>query len=208
MLQHDPDRKLRILGLALHGLGLAIALAVLGLGYAAALRPMGEDIADCGLRIDALESLLRVAPKVLAEHEALRRELEVLRAKTEALEKRVPREPAEAEFLSQLSGAAAEVGLTIRDYRPGVVRTREDHSCLEIQLACTGSFRSLCGFLDRMASMPRLSRVTQIEVTSAAEPDAYPMTMSLAVFFDLNDRRRASVPPARKAEMRPADAGA
>jgi Tfp pilus assembly protein PilO len=208
MLQHDPDRKLRILGKALHGAGLAVALAVVGLGYALAHRPMDRDADDCQSRIATLQTLLADSAKVRAEHAALRRALDETTAKTLALEKRVPRDPAEAEFLSQLSGAAEESGLVIRDYRPGVVRKRENHSCLEIQLACTGSFRAICRFLDRMASLPRLSQVTQIEMASAGEAKTYPVTMSVVVFFDLHEPPAAGPRLAPKTQPLPARAGA
>jgi Tfp pilus assembly protein PilO len=184
---HEPDRKLRLLGWSLHGLGLAVALAIAGLGYALAMRPEHREAAACRAQVEELNARLLDAERVRAEHRDLGRAAAEADRKAALLDQQVPREPSEAEFLSQASNAATAAGLEIRDYRPGVVRTRENHSELEIQLACAGPYQGLCEFLDRLASLPRLSRVLHIEV-SAAEDGAYPVTMSLAVYFNLTDR--------------------
>ena len=86
--------------------------------------------------------------------------------------------------------AAAQAGLQIRDYRPGVVATRPTHSQMEIQLSCQGTYRSLCEFLDRLAALPRLTRVEKMEIT-AAGPESQPTTLSLIVYF----RLRKAPPP-------------
>lgn len=55
---------------------------------------------------------------------------------------------------------------------------------MEIQLACSGPYRSLCSFLDRLRAFERLSRVTQAEVAAAGR-DGCAISMTLVVFFRL-----------------------
>jgi Tfp pilus assembly protein PilO len=96
----------------------------------------------------------------------------------------VPEEPLEAEFLSQAAAAAAQVGLKIRDYRPGVVSARENCSQMEIQLSCAGQYASLCRFLERLASLDRLWRITHAEI-AAAGPEGCTINTTMVIFFGL-----------------------
>jgi len=173
-----------MLGVGLHGLGLAIVLGAAGIGYALALRPLDATIHGLDGRSVELQAALENAPAVRAEHERLRRALVAMEAGGAGLEKRVPDEPLEAEFLSQAAHAASQAGLQIGDYRPGVVRTSGHCSQMEIQLSCQGPYRSICDFLDRLAALPRLSQVERLEIT-AAGPEGYPVTLWLLVYFRL-----------------------
>jgi Tfp pilus assembly protein PilO len=173
-----------MLGVGLHGLGLAIVLAAAGIGYGLVLRPLDARIDDLdGLSLK-LQAALEDAPTVRAKHERLRLDMAAMEAGAAGLENRVPDEPLEAEFLSQAAQAASQSGLQIGDYRPGVVRTSRQCSQMEIQLACQGSYRSICDFLDRLAALPRLSQVEKLEI-GAAGPDGYPVTLWLVVYFRL-----------------------
>lgn len=184
MFKHGPSQKPAMLGVALHGLGLVIVLAAGGVGYALVLRPLDDRIEELDGRTLQLQAALENAPTVRAEHERLRRAVAAMEAATADLEKRVPDEPSEAEFLSQAAQAASQAGLQIGDYRPGVVRAGQRCSHMEIQLSCQGPYRSICDFLDRLAALPRLSQVEKLEIT-AAGPGGYPVTLCLVVYFRL-----------------------
>jgi len=184
MFQQGPSQKLAMLGVALHGLGLAIVLSATGIGFALVLRPLDAKIGELDGRGIELQAALENAPAVRAEHERLRRALAATEAAAAGLEKRVPDEPLEAEFLSQAAHAASQAGLQISDYRPGAVRTTRQCSLMEIQLTCQGPYRSLCDFLDRLAALPRLSQVERMEIT-AAGPEGNPVILWLSVYFRL-----------------------
>ncbi len=44
MSPHDPDKRLKQLGMAMHGIGLSTLLALGGVAYALVGRPLWEDI--------------------------------------------------------------------------------------------------------------------------------------------------------------------
>jgi Tfp pilus assembly protein PilO len=182
--QHDPSKRLRLLGLGLHGLGLSIVLATAGLGYALVIRPLETRIEESDGRSLQLEAVLREAHKVRAEHQRLQGAMAAAEAKAADLQKRVPDEPSEAEFLAQLTQAANQTGLQISDYRPGVVRGGQRCSQLQIQLSCQGTYRSICDFLDRLAALPRITQVEKLDIT-AAGPDGHPVTLWVIVYFRL-----------------------
>jgi Tfp pilus assembly protein PilO len=182
--QHDPSKRLKRLGLGLHGLGLSIVLATAGLGYALVMRPLDRGIEEWDDRSFQLQACLQDAPKVRAEHQRLRGAMAAAEAKTADLQKRVPDEPSEAEFLGQLAQAAKQTNLQISDYRPGVVRGGRRCSQLQIQLSCKGTYRSICNFLDCVAALPRITQVEKLDIT-AAGPDGHPVTLWLVVYFRL-----------------------
>jgi Tfp pilus assembly protein PilO len=96
----------------------------------------------------------------------------------------------EGDFLSQVANVAAQAGVKLGHYRPGVIRVGEGHSQMEIQLSCVGPYRGLCQFLGGLAGLERLSRVVQMEVGSGTA-ESCPATITLVVFFRLNGPPKA-----------------
>lgn len=184
MTDQNVQRNLKLFGAALHAAGLAAVLAIAGTGYALAIRPMEGWKADCDARSNDLAERLKDADALRNEHARLTRLAEEVQQKAEALARCVPEEPLEAEFLSQVTAAAQASGLKLGDYRPGVIATQAGRSQLEIQLSCEGPYRGICAFLDRLASMERLSRVVQLDL-AAAEPEGCSAQLTLTIFFKL-----------------------
>lgn len=184
MWEHDPVRKLKVLGACLHAAGLVTLLAIAGVGYLLVLRPLRAETADRHARAAMLENRLQDSDVLRAEHRRLTLAVAEREQKNRAVARRVPNEPLEAEFLAQAAALAGQAGLKLGDFRPGVVRVREGHSQMEIQLSCLGPYRSLCKFLDRLAGLDRLSRVAQMEVNAGASADC-PATVTLVIFFRL-----------------------
>lgn len=191
MLTHEPEKKLRVLGWGLHAAGLACVLLVALAGYMFVLRPVDYQIEEDEISADAMESGLARADALHAEQQDLTRRIAALVHDTGLVGQRVPEEPLEAEFLSQVAAAANQVGLKILDYRPGVASVQENCSKMEIQLSCSGPYRSLCGFLDRLNTLDRLSRITQAEI-AAAGPEGCTIGLTLVVFFRLKNTSEAS----------------
>ena len=193
-LKHDPSKRLAVLGLGLHGLGLAVLLAGVGTAYALVVRPLDARIDALDERAAELQSLLDDAHNVGVEHQRLRRAVATSESKAADIQKRVPDEPLEADFLSQLAQAADQTGFRIGDYRPGVVRAHEEYSQMQVQLVCEAPYRSICAFLEKVAALPRLTQVEKLDIT-AAGAEGYPVTLWLDVYF-----RPAKAPAARGAK--------
>lgn len=190
MFEHDPARRSTMLGWCLHAAGLAAVLAAAALAYGLVLRPLERRTGDWEDRIARLEERLQGIDAFRAEQSRLSQWVAELDQKGAALSRRVPGEPMEAEFLSQVASVAVGAGVKLGHYRPGVVRIGEGHSQMEIQLSCAGSYRGLCQFLDRLAAMERLSRVVQMEVASG-QAEGCPATITLVVFFRLTEPPKA-----------------
>jgi len=184
MFEHDVATKLEILSRGLHAAGAAIVLVVVAAGYVLVFRPLDRRIEARQSRCEELEARVSNTDSLRAEQKQLAGRLAALDRQTVLLAKRVPDEPVEAEFLSQAAAAAAQVGLKIRDYRPGAVSARENCSQMEIQFSCAGPYGSLCRFLERLGSLDRLWRITRAEI-AAAGPEGCTMNATMVLFFGL-----------------------
>jgi Tfp pilus assembly protein PilO len=201
MAEFDLAKRRKTFGWCLHGASLTVLVLSAGAVYGLVLRPLDGRVSECRQDIDHYQSLLDKGAEVRAEHDRLAKALSAIQDKAVSIQKRIPDESSEAEFLSQVAGAAGQVGLQIRDYRPGVTSVKPAYSQMEIQLSGQGTYKSLCRFLDRLASLPRLTHVVNLDV-GAAQGDEYPITVTLVVFFHMTqapDGKPASEPkPAEK----------
>lgn len=190
---NDPLRKL---DWALHAGGLAVVLSSVCLMQALVYRPLQSATSETLARRGEIDSLLKDADRLRAERDRLKQSLSEARQEERRLLSRVPDAPHEAVFLGQVSRLAQDVELQIRDYRPGEVRARPNYSEMEISLACEGSYDSLCRFLDGLARLPRLVKLSLLDVTDPEGDGPYPATMKFTVYFSTSPKPAA---PARSA---------
>lgn len=177
---NDPLEKL---GWSLHGLGLAVSLAAAGLTYALAYRPLESLCSDSEARRDEIAGLLQNVDQLRNQRESLRKSLADADAERKSLLDRVPDQAHEADFLSQISGLADEVGLTVRDYKPGQVHSQATYSEMEVGLSCEGNYEGLCRFLDGLGHLPRLVNLEQLDINEQDNDGTYPASMKLVIYF-------------------------
>jgi Tfp pilus assembly protein PilO len=178
----DPSYKVRVVRWSLHGLGALIFLTIGLLAHLAVNRPLDAQTAAYAQRTDRLQAVLRDGERLRKEHARLSEELALARQQAALLEKRIPDEPREADFLAQVSRLADEVGLRIRDYRPGVVKPRESYSTMRVDLICEGNYDSICRFVDGLSRLPRHSTIVRLEVDSAGKQKFYSTNISLELY--------------------------
>lgn len=183
MRQADPNQKLKLLGRCLHGLGLLAALVTVLLVQFVIFRPIDHRTAACRQRSEKLQALLQQAPKIRREHAQLEKDLALARGQSATLQKRIPDDPREADFLAQVSRLAGEVGLQIRDYRPAAVETKPSYSVMRVDLACQGDYASICNFLGGLCELPRHSTVLHLQIDSDGDRQEYSVKLSLALYF-------------------------
>lgn len=191
MLHGEPNQILRTLRLGLNVVGVLAAAAVVLIGAWIVLGPLARNTAEASRRMETLEHLLCDEGRVRAEHAGLRRQLEAARQQDAALQKRIPNEPHEADFLAQVSHAAGALGLQITDYRPGVLTSGRPLSTMRVELSCEGNYQGICGLLDRLRELPRHSTVIRLEIDAGASPDRYTAKIGLELYFFGNTRPSA-----------------
>lgn len=176
---------------ALHGGGLAAIAATLGLAWWLVYQPLEAARAEASLRCQEIATLLASADDLYAEQAALARSSSEARRQEVSLLARVPNEAHEAEFLRQISHLAKEVGVILRDYRPGQTREAAKYSAMEIALTCAGPYEGLCRFLDGIGKLPRLVNVSRLEIDGKQTDGVYAAKLTLMIYFGADAKRGA-----------------
>ena len=183
MNQADPNRRLQRMRWWLHGAGLLVALVILLAAEFFVFRPIDRRADVCTQRVDKLRDLIEDEGRVRREHTRAVDELQAARDLAAMLNKRIPDEPSEADFLAQVSQLANEHSLKIQDYRPGAITTKDSCSALSVELICEGDYASLCSFLAGLSSLPRHATVALLEIDSDGRKATYSVKLSLELYF-------------------------
>jgi Tfp pilus assembly protein PilO len=171
------------LDLALHGGGLAVVLSSIGVAWSLAYQPLEAARADAEARCHEINELLLSADRLRREQSQLKRSLADAHEQEQRLLARVPDEEHEADFLRQISRLAKEVGMELRDYRPGQRQSQPTCSAMEVALTCEGHYESLCRFLDGVGRLPRLVNLSHIEIDSSHGDGVYVANLKLVIYF-------------------------
>ncbi len=185
MFRSGSASALVVLDWWLHGSGCLLTAGIAAGAWTAVDQFVNGRIERIDRRHAATSTFMTTAPEIEQEHRLLQAEVADRSIRFEELLGRIPPEVRESEFLAQIDELAKKCELTIRDYRPGSIASQTRHSELEIQLSAEGNYAALCQFLAGIHALPRMSRVTALQVAAASEPAAetYPIEMTLRIYF-------------------------
>lgn len=150
--------------------GLFVATtAVLAVVYVLAFQPLDSQLETTRQEADDWGTLVERTAEITRRHRALDDRLSSYRKQASEIWKRIPTAPRESDFLAQVSQLAEKTGMHVADYHPGAVEQTENHHELEVKIATRGEYKALCKFLEQVDQIPRLSRMTHIDVNT--QPD-------------------------------------
>ncbi|MGH7134626.1 MAG: type 4a pilus biogenesis protein PilO [Pirellulales bacterium] len=175
--------RLKKLDMVLHGGGLAVVLSSFGVAWILVYQPLESARVEAEARCAEINEHLGSADGLRREHAQLEHSLADARHQEQRLLARVPDEAREAEFLSQMSRLAKDVGMELRDYRPGQVQSQATCSAMEVALTCEGPYESLCRFLDGVGRLPRLVHLSHLEINGSQSGSSYSATLKLVIYF-------------------------
>jgi Tfp pilus assembly protein PilO len=167
----------------LHAAGLLVALAILLAAEFFVYRPIDRQVDVCTRHVAKLRGLLEDENRVRQEHAQAVAQLQAARDLAATLNRRIPDEPSEADFLAQVSQLATDECLEIQDYRPGAITTKDSYSALCVELVCEGDYASLCNFLAGLSKLPRHATVAVLEIDSGKGKATYSVKLSLELYF-------------------------
>ena len=164
--------------------GLAIAtVLILGVLYAAAVRPLEMQISETRAEATNLQDLIQQASEISKRNQILSTTLTRSKQAAADLALRIPAAPRESDFLSQISQLASQTGLEVADYHPGVIDARENHQEMEVKVSTHGKYEPLCRFLKEIDGLPRLCRLTQLDIETDAKVDDLKIDMHFRIYF-------------------------
>lgn len=172
------------LGLVLHGIGLALLAIAVGSYYYFAYGTVQDQQASDLQRIEQLANFLQRSGPVSILHHQLQKDVAKLDAKGEKFRTRLSQPLNGEELTKTLHSIAAVSGLEISQLtmeKPTLVAT---HRQSDVQLHCTGSYASMCLFLEGLSESRWIADVTQLTVSNSEEGQEHKMLATLTVYYD------------------------
>ena len=176
-------------GMVLHALGAGLLLLLFAGTYFLLYVPVHQEIAEVENDIQSLKWGLEEAPKVRGNYNTLKKRLAGVSGRMDRLRALVPKEPAISTFVANVNRMGEKVGVKISDYDSGSPIRRDGFEEIEITFTGTGSYRSICLFIQQVRDLPRLTKVTAIDLHSEVPGQkVYPFTFRTVIYYGLGSR--------------------
>lgn len=190
---HVIDDETRRFGRLLHYAGVLATAISATAGYSLIHAPTLHAVAERSARIEELTLSLRNGPVVREQHQKVSEKLLEVTTRIAEVRQRVPPDASSGEFLKEVTKLASAVQLAINDFSPGKPQNKNGYAEMEVTLKGTGSFASICSFVDRLAKLRRLSKVKNLTLSAGDDSNNYPMTATLVIYFGLQSKDSQSV---------------
>ena len=187
---HQP---LLWLSWSLHAAGLGTLLLGAIVGYYVAVQPFVVQQAAMEQEVEHLTAKVQQGPEIRREHQEATLRVQQFRERMDAMRKRIPDEPCEAEFLTELAELATQQNVAIQNYQRGNVTDLKEHVRLGVELTLLASYPNLCRFLDELGRMRRISTVEKLEIRTSPTDDILPVHLSLVLYYTVaSDTRKVA----------------
>lgn len=183
MLANQHLDKLESYDFWLNGGLLVGTIVVLTAIYIAAFSPLDLQLSEASQQSTELQELIRQISDITLKHQSLEAELAKSQQATTELLQRIPTAPRESDFLAQVCRLADRTGMEVADYHPGTVEKRENHHEMEVKVSTRGEYAALSKFLEQVDHLPRLCRLTQLDVVAAPAGETLSVEMSFRIYF-------------------------
>lgn len=101
-----------------------------------------------------------------------RKEIGELEARMEQLKPILPTDRDAGDLLRRVQTLAVQSNLTILGFRPQAITVNEIHAEWPISLQLEGTYHNLGVFLDRVAKLPRIINISNLQLAAKASPEA------------------------------------
>ncbi len=185
-MSYAQSKELAILGWMLHAAGFCLLVVGAGAYWIVVHQPTTDAIRRTEQRIAKVSQLFESTESLRKEYEQLTEVLGRERQRVMSVRQQVPDDANEAEFLRQLSNAATRGGVVIDDYSRGTMSEQSEFSQLDVHVQCTGTFESICRFLEGLEALPRVSEVIAMNLTSDGPGNEYPLHVTIRLYFGVH----------------------
>jgi len=183
MLNSASSDPLLIQRLVARALGAAAILALLVCWWQFLVAPLNE--ARQSLEQDRIEveSLHLQQPVLAAALQASQASTETWQQISAQLQQRAMPAQDDIDFLDWINEQAQATGLSIKDFRPSGRDSVGDYEGRGLMLSTSGSFDSICKFLEAMRHCPRMNRITSVEIVPEGnQRESFAMSLRVVLF--------------------------
>jgi len=181
------------------GLFVAIALGGIAAFYYLYAEPAGVAQAAQQRRVDALRADINKGLQTARKLPQFRAEVTDLETRLERLKAVLPDQKDYGDLLKNLQTLAAQSNLTIRNFKPGAVVTRQLHVEWPITMELDGTYHNLGLFFDRLSKFARIINVGNVRIRAKDRPDpnsTISVTCVATTFVLLESAKPAAQPAA------------
>jgi Tfp pilus assembly protein PilO len=151
-----------------HGAGAALALVIVVAGWLHAAW-FSAQTAKAHEQIETAASCIAQQAEIQKRWTEASTELQAVTHEANRLGGMLSDGPEESPLIAALAQLSKESNLDIHSFRPGRKTEHEAVGGLELRLTCSGTYTSLCAFLEKLSGLPRLCRIDQLDVSLADE---------------------------------------
>jgi Tfp pilus assembly protein PilO len=185
---HVIDDETRRFGRLLHYAGVLVTVVCATAGYSFLYAPTIDAIASREARIEELKLSAQNAPVMREQHRKVSETLSDVKDRIANVQRRVPRHADAGEFLKELTQLASAEQLAIKDFHPDKPANRNGYAEMEVTLKGSGSYASICTFVERLSKLNRLSKVKNLSLSVGTNANEYPLTATLIIYFGLTGK--------------------
>jgi len=179
------DDEIRRFGRILHYAGVLATVVGMAASYSLWHVPLLAETDRTAERIQELTLSVQNARAIREQYEKVSARLATAKAQIATVKQRVPQEAEPGQFVDEVSRIAIEESLDIKDYANATPIVHEGYTQMEVTLTGRGNYAAVCTFLDRLASMKRLSKLQNLTLTASGSATEYPLTATLIIYFGL-----------------------
>jgi Tfp pilus assembly protein PilO len=168
----------------------AAAAGVLGLAfYGWFFAPTGAEIDERTQRMEQLQAQMANKEQIAEDHARLESRLAVLQSAATATEKRMPRHVSSQEFIDRATRLAQSLELKVEMCTAAAPQTHPTHTQVEVTCRMLGSYASVCRFLAGIDQSSQISKVSHLEIDTAADSGEYPVNVTFQLYYhgEVND---------------------
>jgi type IV pilus assembly protein PilO len=144
----------------------------LGGAWQVLLSPSHADLASKRASLAAVQGEVARAQAKASQLPALQREIKMIEAKLLQTTAVLPDEKDPQDVLRNIYEVASESALNIHSWAAKTIVTKAQYSEWPIALTFDGSYHDLGRFFDRIATMPRLMSITDLQVKTSVKPNS------------------------------------
>jgi Tfp pilus assembly protein PilO len=185
---HIIDDETRRFGRLLHYAGVLATVFCAATGYSLVHAPAVHAISRTSMKIEELMLSAENAPVIRQQHGAVSETLREVTTRIANIQRRVPRDADAGKFLTEVTEIATAEKLSIKDFQPDKAENKNGYAQMCVTLKGTGSFDSICTFLDRLTKLTRLSKIKDLTLSASDNQTEYPMTATLVIYFGLRGK--------------------
>jgi len=179
------DEECRRFGRLLHYAGVLVTVVCLTAGYSLLHAPAVDAIAETSAQIDEVMQSVQNAPVIREQHRIVSAKLREVTTRIANVQRRVPQGADDGEFLKEVTQLAQNEKLAINDFHHEKPEAKNGYAEMQVSVQGTGSFRSICAFVDGLNKLARLSKIKELTLSAEDNVTEYPMTATLVIYFAL-----------------------